>query len=333
MSVDHLPSLGETASDELPIRLLQRLVQLDSSNPPGNERACIEADRRDAKGSGIEPRILARDAARPNLVARIPGRGVAPPLLLHGHVDVVPAHPEEWRHPPFSAELIDGEIWGRGTLDMKGGVAMLVTAFLRAAAPERRLPAICSSPSTATRKPAASSAPRSWSREHAELFTGVRHALSEFGGYTQHVGGRRLYPIQVAQKRRCTLRLTVRGVGGHSASPHGAQATAKLGAALAAIERRRLPAHVTAPVRDMVREMAEGLSAPGGGRAERAAAPAAYRRRTAARRQAGRGPRPAVSQHRRGDHRARRRRAGTSCRPAPPPSLTAACCPATSPPS
>ena len=84
-------------------------------------------------------------------------------------------------------------------------------------------------------------------REHSELFAGIRHALSEFGGYTQHVGSRRLYPIQVAQKRRCTLRLAVHGDSGHSASPHRGQASAKLGAALITLERRRLPTHSLPP--------------------------------------------------------------------------------------
>jgi acetylornithine deacetylase/succinyl-diaminopimelate desuccinylase-like protein len=262
VSVDHLASLAQTAPDELPVALLQRLVRLDSSNPPGNERPCIELIAAVLERAGIEPRILARQPTRPNLAARIAGRGQAPPLLLYGHADVVPAQADEWRHPPFAGELVDGEVWGRGTLDMKGGLAMLLTAFLRAASGPVAPPGDVLLVVNSDEETGGDLGAQYLVRQHKELFAGVRHALSEFGGYTQHVRTRRLYPIQVAQKRRCTLRLTLRGEGGHSASPHRGQATTKLGLALVAIERRRLPTHITAPVRHMVEAMARGLPAP-----------------------------------------------------------------------
>jgi acetylornithine deacetylase/succinyl-diaminopimelate desuccinylase-like protein len=192
-----------TSPNELPVGLLRRLVELDSSNPPGNERACVERLAATLHAAGVEPRILALEAQRPNLVARIAGRGDAPPLLLHGHVDVVPARPEEWRHPPFAAEVAHGELWGRGTLDMKGGVAMLVTAFLRAAAAATPPPGDLILSINSDEEAGGDLGAGFLVREHAGLFDGVAHALSEFGGYTQHVGRRRLYPIQVAQKRRC----------------------------------------------------------------------------------------------------------------------------------
>src|SRR3954464_14832913 len=107
------------------VELLQTLIRFDTSNPPGNERACLEFVGGLLKRAGVEPRYVALEAPRPNLVARVSGRGEAPPLLLYGHVDVVAANPSEWSHPPFGGELIDGEVWGRGALDMKSGVAML----------------------------------------------------------------------------------------------------------------------------------------------------------------------------------------------------------------
>ena len=91
--------------------------------------------------AGIESTILARTAERPNLVARLPGAGEAPPLLLHGHVDVVTTANQEWQHPPFEGKVADGFIWGRGALDMKGGVAMMLSAVLRAKAEGTALPA------------------------------------------------------------------------------------------------------------------------------------------------------------------------------------------------
>src|SRR4029079_11492047 len=81
--------------------------------------------------AGLDCRLLGPSAGRPNLIARLPGRNSAPPLLLHGHLDVVPVIDQRWSRPPFGAELADGCVWGRGTVDMKGGVAMMVSALLR----------------------------------------------------------------------------------------------------------------------------------------------------------------------------------------------------------
>lgn len=247
------PSLG-------PVELAQRLVRVDSSNPPGRERACVEVIAEQLRAGGIEPKILARDAGRPNLFARVPGRGVAPPLLLHGHIDAVPAGPvEQWRRDPFGGEIVDGELWGRGALDMKGGVAMLVTALLAAHQASEAPPGDVLLVVNADEE-AGGTFGADWLVDtHPELFDGVRHALSEFGGYTQHVAGRRLYPIQVAQKRRCRLRVTVQAPSGHSASPHPGQVGRRLGEVLEAIDARRLPVHLTAPVSAMLKAMGSAL--------------------------------------------------------------------------
>lgn len=248
-----------TAGDDRALRLAQQLVRHDSSNPPGKERACAEFIAATLRDAGVEPLVLARDPDRPNIVARLEGRGEAPPFLLYGHADVVPAEPGEWRYPPYGGQIVDGELWGRGTLDMKGGLAMLLTAFLQAAESSSPPPGDLLFAVTSDEEAGGAYGAQFLVREHAGLFAGVRHALSEFGGYTQHVGDRRLYPVQVAQKHRCTLRLTVRGPGGHSATPRADQAIARLATALMAIERHRLPTHVTPPVRTMVRAMADGL--------------------------------------------------------------------------
>ena len=121
------------AVDTPPVELLQRLLRFDTTNPPGKERVCIEWIAGVLRDAGLEPRILAKDPERPNLITRLPGQGLAPPLLLQGHIDVVPAQ-GSWSRPPFGGEIADGYVWGRGALDMKGGVAMMLSAFLRAAA-------------------------------------------------------------------------------------------------------------------------------------------------------------------------------------------------------
>src|SRR5690349_17602059 len=94
-----------------PAALLAQLIRFDSSNPPGTERACIAFLEQQLRGAGLQARLLAGDPERPNLVARLPGAGTAAPLLLQGHVDVVPAI-GDWVHPPFAGEIHDGELWG-----------------------------------------------------------------------------------------------------------------------------------------------------------------------------------------------------------------------------
>jgi acetylornithine deacetylase/succinyl-diaminopimelate desuccinylase-like protein len=244
-----------------PVDLLRELIRFDTSNPPGNERACLEFVAGILEQSAIESRFLARDPERPNLVARFAGRAKAPPLLLYGHIDVVPARADEWLHPPFAGELVDGDVWGRGALDMKGGVAMLVTALLRIAAADGPPTGDVVLILTSDEECGSELGAKFLVDEHAELFTGVRYAFSEIGGFTEWVGDRRLYPIQVAEKRRCLVRATITGTGGHPSTVVRGTAAAKLGRLLRALDKKRLPAHVTPHVRWMVAAMAEALPA------------------------------------------------------------------------
>ena len=251
MSTPGVPSVD-------PVDLAARLIRLDSSNPPGGEGECIGLIADLLRRSGVEPRVLAADPARPNVIARIEGRGQAPPLLLYGHVDVVPAS-EGWRHPPFSGALVDGELWGRGALDMKGGLAMLICAFLRAAQAPTPPPGDLLLAATADEEAGGKHGAAFLVSEHPELFAGVRHAISEFGGYTHHVAGRRLYPIQVAQKSRCLLRLTAHGPSGHPSTPRPQTAIGSLRARSPGSTAVASKRDVTEPVAMMVRAMADGL--------------------------------------------------------------------------
>lgn len=112
-----MPEIGATPLPKLPdnpVELLQNLVRFDTTNPPGNEKECVGYIRSILEGAGLETKIVSRSPSRPNLIALLPGSGQAPPLLLHGHVDVVPANPADWNQPPFEANVIDGYLWGRG---------------------------------------------------------------------------------------------------------------------------------------------------------------------------------------------------------------------------
>lgn len=250
---------GQTETLPRPAELLQRLIRFDTTNPPGNEADCVAYIRGLLEESGIATEVRARDPRRPNLIARLPGRGEAPPLMLYGHLDVVTTAGQIWRHPPFEGRIADGCIWGRGALDMKGGVAMMLSALLRAKA-EGLAPAgdvlIC----FVSDEEASGAFGAKWLVEsHRELFRNVRYALGEFGGFTLHLRGRRFYPIQVAEKQYCELRATIRGPGGHGALVHRGGAMAKLGLMLQRLDRKRLPVHVTPPVRRMLETMAQSL--------------------------------------------------------------------------
>jgi acetylornithine deacetylase/succinyl-diaminopimelate desuccinylase-like protein len=245
-----------------PVELLRSLIRFDTSNPPGRERACLEWIAGVLDAAGIPSSFLARDPERPNLVAQIPGRGEAAPLLLYGHVDVAPVAGQEWSREPFEAELVDGVVWGRGALDMKGGIAILLGAIfdLQARGVQTAGDVIVALMSD---EEAGSDLGASFLvEEHAGLFEGVRFAISEVGGFTQEVVGREFYPIQVAEKTPCRLRATIRGPGGHSSAPSGGGAPAKLAKLLRALDRRRLPVHISPIVREMLSAMADSLPAP-----------------------------------------------------------------------
>ncbi|HHE72795.1 MAG TPA: M20/M25/M40 family metallo-hydrolase, partial [Chloroflexi bacterium] len=107
-----------TTHDRDPVALLQRLISFDTTNPPGHEEPCIRFIRDLLTQAGVPTTVVARDPARPNLIARLQGRGEAPPFLMYGHVDVVTTTNQASDHPPFGGEIADGFVWGRGALDM-----------------------------------------------------------------------------------------------------------------------------------------------------------------------------------------------------------------------
>src|ERR1035437_6294469 len=245
----------EDAIQDRPAELLQQLLRFDTSNPPGNERECIDWIGGLLGDLGCEVRILARDPARPSLIARLPGGGRAAPLLLQGHVDVVPAR-GSWRREPFAGDLHDGYVWGRGALDMKGGVAMMLAAFMRAKAAGQVPPGDVILCLMADEEAGSDEGASFLVSEHPELFAGVRHALGGVGGFTMELAGERFYPAVVAEKQLCWTRAVIRGRAGHGSLPVRGGAMGGLGRLLGRLDRRRLPVHVTPVARSMVEAIA-----------------------------------------------------------------------------
>jgi acetylornithine deacetylase/succinyl-diaminopimelate desuccinylase-like protein len=256
VSTDH-PTIQDR-----PAELLRDLLRFDTTNPPGNEAPCIAYVAQLLRAAGIDFGLLGRTAERPNLLARLRGAGAVPPILIYGHVDVVPTDGQRWSHPPFAGDVADGQLWGRGALDMKGGVAMMLAAFLRLRAAGIQPAGDVVLAVLSDEEAGGNDGAKFLVETHPERFSGIRYAIGEFGGFTLHVGGRRFYPIQVTEKQMCTVRLTVRGPGGHGAIRMQGGAMARLARMLHALDERRLPVHVLPAVRRMCETMAAAVPEP-----------------------------------------------------------------------
>ena len=247
---------------ERPAELLQRLIRFDTTNPPGNEAACIGFVDSLLTDAGLNSIILAKDPTRPNLIARIKGRGVAPPLLLYGHVDVVTTDKQEWTHPPFEGKLEGGYVWGRGALDMKSGIAMMLSAVLRAKV-EALEPAGDIVLAVLSDEEAGGDFGAGYLVEnHADQFADIRYALGEFGGFPIYMAGKKFYAIEVAEKQICWLRASIRGPAGHGSIPMRGGAAAKLADLLHTLDQNRLPVHITPTMQTMLGTMSASVPAP-----------------------------------------------------------------------
>lgn len=237
---------------------LQALLRIDTTNPPGNEREAADYLAEVLSAEGYDPVVLESAPGRGNLVARYRGSGVAPPLLLLSHLDVVPAEPERWERDPFGGEVADGMVWGRGALDMKGIVVMqLMTMLLlkRAGVPLARDVIFAA---TADEEMGGKYGAGFLVDRHPELVR-AEHALTEFGGFPVDLGGRRIYLCQVAEKGVCWVRMRARGRPGHGSAPHRDNAVVKLAEAVAKLGRAELPFHRTDAAEEMFRGMARAV--------------------------------------------------------------------------
>ncbi len=249
----------EMSSAPDPVTLLQRLITFDTTNPPGDEALCIEYIREILTGAGISTQTVAREPARPNLIARLEGRGEAPPLLLYAHVDVVPTTGQAWDHPPFSGEIANGFVWGRGALDCKSGISMMITALVRAAAEGLKPSGDILFAALADEEAGGVYGAKFLVEEHPELFAGVRYAISEFGGFTMQLAGKTVMPIMIAEKQTCAVKATVHGAGGHGSMPVRNGSMAELARVLQILDRHRLPVHITPEARTMFHALGDAL--------------------------------------------------------------------------
>jgi len=198
--------------------LLQELIRLNTTNPPGSETQAAELLRDYLEESGVECELYAKVPERANLVARIPGRGDGPRLALISHTDVVLADPVEWSRDPFGGELVDGEVWGRGALDMKGQVAASAVALATLAREGFRPGGDLIFVASADEEVGNGFGMEWLCAEHPDAVR-CEYALNEGGGERLELGGRAFWICSVAEKMSSPFRIDVRGRSGHASMP------------------------------------------------------------------------------------------------------------------
>ncbi|WP_112137080.1 M20/M25/M40 family metallo-hydrolase [Glycomyces dulcitolivorans] len=243
------------------VEFTRDLVRFDTTNRgggDGNERAAAEYAAERLAEAGLEPVILEKAPNRSNVVARLEGSDPeAPALLVHGHLDVVPAAASDWSVDPFSGEIdADGMLWGRGTIDMKSMDAMMLAAvrsWAREGVRPRRSIVFAF---IADEEAEADYGSRYLAEAHADLFAGCTEGVSESGGFTFHSNGMRIYPIGAGERGTAWLELTARGRAGHGSKKNPDNAVVKLAGAIARIGAHRWPLRVTPVVEAAVTELA-----------------------------------------------------------------------------
>jgi acetylornithine deacetylase/succinyl-diaminopimelate desuccinylase-like protein len=245
-------------------RFAADLIRFDTTNRGGGdarERPAAEYVAERLAEAGLEPVLLESAPGRANVVARVAGGGAegAQPegaLLLHGHLDVVPADPHGWTVHPFAGEIRDGVLWGRGAVDMKNADAVLLALVSQWAREGRRPRRDLVLAFTADEEDTTEFGARYLVEQHPELFEGCTEAIGESGAFTFHAAGQRLYPIASAERGTAWLKLTARGRAGHGSKPNGANAVTRLAEAVARIGAYRWPVRLIPAVRAAVEAIA-----------------------------------------------------------------------------
>ncbi|MGV9427210.1 M20/M25/M40 family metallo-hydrolase [Streptomyces sp. NPDC003656] len=250
----------QQALDEV-VEFTSDLIRIDTTNRGGGdcrERPAAEYAAERLAGAGLEPVLLERTPGRGNVVARIAGTDPdADALLVHGHLDVVPAQADDWSVDPFSGEVRDGVVWGRGAVDMKNMDAMIlsvVRSWSREGVRPRRDIVIAF---TADEEDSAVDGAGFLADSHPELFEGCTEAVGESGAFTFHDGtGREIYPVAAGERGTGWLRLTARGRAGHGSKVNRENAVTRVAAAVTRIGEYEWPLRITPTVRAALAELA-----------------------------------------------------------------------------
>lgn len=252
-----------TSTDDV-VTLTSELIRIDTSNYGGGnckERPAAEYVAARLDEAGVAATLLESAPGRANVVARVEGADQSrPALLVHGHLDVVPAAAADWSVHPFSGEVRDGVVWGRGAVDMKNMIAMML-AVARAWARDGRRPSRDVVFAFTADEEDNATAGAAWLvRNRPALFDGCTEGIGESGAYTFHAGGGvRLYPIGAGERGTAWLDLTAHGTAGHGSRVNRDNAVGALAAAVARIDAYEWPARLTPTVRAAFRAIGSAL--------------------------------------------------------------------------
>ncbi|KGM16368.1 M20/M25/M40 family metallo-hydrolase [Actinotalea fermentans] len=255
-----------TAEDEV-VRICTDLLRIDSSNygdgsGPG-ERETAEYVAASLAEVGLAPEVFESAPRRTNVVVRLPGADPSlPALVVHGHTDVVPAEASDWAVHPFSGEERDGVLWGRGAVDMKDMDAMILSVVRQLVREGRQPQRDLVVAFFADEEAGGVYGARYAVDTRPELFEGATEAISEVGGYSVEVGGRRAYLLQTAEKGIGWLRLVAEGRAGHGSAVNTENAVTELAAAVARIGAHPWPMHLTPTVQQLLRGVADLTGLP-----------------------------------------------------------------------
>lgn len=236
--------------------ICQRLLRIDTTNPPGAELAAAQLLAEELSAAGLDPLVLESAPGRGNVVARLSGTGEAAPLLLTAHLDVVEADAEKWQHPPFCGEVHDGCLWGRGAIDMKNHAAMSVALICRLAREGVRLSRDLIFAGVADEEAGCRMGSLWLVAEHPELVR-AEYAIGEGGGFNIRLGGSEFFTVQVAEKGVVWLKARMHGEPGHGSLPREDSAVVRLARAIARLGEQGLPLRKSEVVTDFVRALAE----------------------------------------------------------------------------
>lgn len=245
--------------------LARDLIRFDTSNygdrPGPGERAAAEWVAAQLEEVGLATTVLESEPGRTSVVTRIagsdPARGA---LLVHGHLDVVPADKADWQVDPFVGEIRDGMLWGRGAVDMKDMVGMTLAVARAYASTGTRPPRDLVLAFVADEEAGGAKGAHFLVDQHPDLFEGCTEAISEVGGFSVSASeDLRLYLVETAQKGMSWLRLTARGTAGHGSMTNPDNAVTALCEAVARLGRAKLPLHTTATVSTFLDQASEAL--------------------------------------------------------------------------
>lgn len=241
----------------------QTLLRFDTTNPPGNEKKACEYLGSILAKEEIPFTILESAPGRANLICRLASDGSHQPLLLNAHLDVVPAEKENWSHDPFGGEVDQGCVWGRGALDMKHMAVLSLMSLILLNRHKARLKRDLIFAAVADEE-AGGAYGSGWLVDNHPDKIRAEYALGEIGGFSRVINGKHFYPVQIAEKGICWLRIRAKGDPGHGSLPNWEGTVGRIGEAASRLGRTRLPLHVTAETEEFVNTMAKHQPFPKG---------------------------------------------------------------------